>query len=86
MGTNRTYSPDFLIGNKLIEIKPLRLQNTPLILAKTSAAEKYCMENNLIYEIVDVKIDTDLIDKHMDNIKFAGNYKERYEKWLKKTS
>lgn len=83
LGKDRTYSPDFLIENKLVEIKPIRLQETPLVSVKTLAAEEYCKKNNLIYEIIDVNIDTNLIDKYINDIKFAGNYKERYEKWKK---
>lgn len=82
-GKERTYSPDFLVENKLIEIKPIRLQNTPLIKLKTEAGQKYCLENNLIYEIIDIKINKDLIDKYLDKIEFSENYKERYEKWNK---
>lgn len=55
-GNNRTYSPDFFIGNKLIEIKPEKLINTPLVKLKTEAAIKYCKENNLEFEILDYKI------------------------------
>lgn len=81
LGKNKTYSPDFLVDNKLIEIKPIRLQKSPLVLAKKYAAEKYCSTNNLIYKIVDVKIDSDLINKYIGDIKFMGNYEEKYKKW-----
>lgn len=53
-GTARTYRPDFVVGNKMIEIKPKRLWNTPLITLKREAAEKFCVEKGLTYELVDV--------------------------------
>lgn len=81
LGNNRTYSPDFLVGNRLIEIKPVRLQESPSVLLKTEAGKRYCEENNLLFEIVDVDIDSVLIDKYMSDIKFTDNYKEKYKKY-----
>ncbi len=55
-GKTKTYFPDFLINNKkIVEIKPLRLQTTANNLAKKEAAENFCVDNNLIYEIIDIK-------------------------------
>lgn len=53
-GIDRTYTPDFLIDNRLIEIKPAFLL-TGLdikIEAKRKAAIEYCSRNSLKYEIL----------------------------------
>jgi hypothetical protein len=52
-GKNRTYFPDFIIDNRVIEIKPLKLHNTPKILAKKKAAEDFCKSQNMTYELID---------------------------------
>lgn len=39
---NKTYMPDFIQDNILIEIKPRKLINTPINKAKYCAARKYC--------------------------------------------
>jgi hypothetical protein len=52
-GNSRTYVADFIVNNKyLIECKPKALVNTPLVNLKKTAAEKFCIDNNLIYKIV----------------------------------
>lgn len=68
-GSERTYSPDFMINDKyLIEVKPKKLQNTPLNLLKFNAAKRYCENNNLIFKIIDLGIilqkDLDILIKH----------------------
>lgn len=56
-GTNRTYSPDFIVNDMfLTEIKPKRLQLTPLNKLKFNAAVKYCNENNLKFKVKDFGI------------------------------
>ncbi len=82
-GSERTYRPDFIIGNKLIEIKPIKLHNTPNIQAKTKAAIEYCKNNNMVYELIDVDIDIKLIERYIDKIKFKSPYDKRIEQWLK---
>lgn len=53
-GNERTYSPDYLIVNKyLIEVKPQRLQKTPLNILKFKAANEYCKNNSLKFKILD---------------------------------
>ena len=53
-GIKRNYFPDFLVnGNKIVECKPKKLWNTPLIKAKTKAARKHFKKLNLIFELVD---------------------------------
>lgn len=86
-GNNRTYSPDFLVGNKLIEIKPEKLINTPLIKLKTEAAIKYCKENNLEFEITDYKIiEIEDLDKLIENgqVILTDKTKVKYDKFFSK--
>lgn len=64
-GANRTYSPDFICDGKLIEIKPIKLIESPLIKLKSEAAREYCVKNDLVFLITDVS----LIDKsHLDQL------------------
>jgi len=50
--SERTYIPDFILNdNLLVEIKPKRLVNTPLIKLKTRAAKLFCKKNNMKYKI-----------------------------------
>jgi len=49
---NGTYRPDFLLGNKIIEVKPTRLLNTKLNKIKFEAGHLYAKSNNMIYEVV----------------------------------
>jgi hypothetical protein len=52
-GSKRTYIPDFLVEQTtLIECKPERLHHSPLVKLKRKAAEEYCKENNLQYQII----------------------------------
>jgi hypothetical protein len=56
-GRDRNYIPDFIVNDKyLIEIKPKKLINTPVVLLKKSAAISYCYEHNLIYKIISPNI------------------------------
>jgi len=82
-GKQRTYAPDFIMGNKLIEIKPLKLHDSPNNLAKFSAAKTFCDLNGLFFEVIDVKIDTSLIVANLQHIVFQSNYLERFQKWIK---
>ena len=88
-GNERTYSPDYLVNNnKLVEIKPKRLHNTPLVKLKKEAAEKYCFENKLIYELIDVEIiDIDKLRELVINNKviLTEKTKRKLEKWKKES-
>ena len=82
--TNRTYSPDFIVNEKyMVELKPNRLINSPLVMIKTAAARNYCSTNNLIYKIIDIGVPPnykliELIDKSL--LKFSErNLKRIYE-------
>lgn len=85
-GDTRNYFPDFIINeNKIIEVKPLKLHNTPKVLAKKLAAEKFCLNNQFTYEIVDPPILNEEQIKELyesGQIKFLEKYdnkfKERY--------
>lgn len=56
-GTHRTYSPDFIINDMfLTEIKPKRLQSTPLNKLKFEAGINYCKKNNLKFKVKDFGI------------------------------
>lgn len=81
-GTDRTYRPDFFLveTNTLVEIKPIRLQNSPLILLKTKAATDFATKNNLTYKIMDFEINSDFIKTELDKglVIFKRDYKERF--------
>jgi hypothetical protein len=83
-GSERTYRPDFIIGNTLYEIKPKRLINTPNVMAKTKAAKDFCLKNDLEYKIMDFDINTSAILTHLENgnVKFARNYLEKFLEFI----
>ena len=86
-GTDRTYRPDFFVNNeKLVEIKPKRLQKTPNIMAKTAAALIACEKWGIKYEIIDFKINPEMIKEALDKglIEFARDYKERFLTYVAK--
>lgn len=83
----RNYFPDFLIENKyVVEIKPKKLWNTPNILAKKRAAERWCDKNGYTYKIVEPKIieKSEIIDLYINGqIKFLEKYEKKFkEKFL----
>ena len=49
----RTYYPDFIIGTRVIEIKPTYLFNEPIVVAKSEAAIKWCESKGFTYEMID---------------------------------
>lgn len=82
-GTQRTYLPDFIIENKIVEIKPSKLQNSPKVLAKKRAAEKVAQDLGMIYEIVDPLIISNEEIKTLyinGKIKFLPKYEEKFKK------
>jgi len=54
-GQAKTYFPDFVVNQTIVEIKPRRLQQTPKTVAKKLAAEKYCLDRGLEYAIFDIE-------------------------------
>lgn len=77
-GNDRTYIPDFIIGNRIIEIKPKKLHNSPKVLAKKIAAEKFAISLGMTYELIDPPI---LNEKEIKNLYINGHIKflDRYE-------
>jgi len=58
-GVDRTYRPDFIIGNKVIEVKPTNFMNDENNVVKFKEAKKWCKNNNYKYTIVtdeDIKV------------------------------
>lgn len=52
LNNERTYRADFIINDKyMIEIKPIRLANSPNNILKAAAARVFCNDNNLKYKI-----------------------------------
>lgn len=84
-GVERTYRPDYLVGTKIIEIKPTRLHKTPAIEAKAQAATLYCQERGLEYELIDIDIDVQAIQKALLQglIRFDRDYESRFNLYLK---
>ena len=82
-GKTRTYFPDFIINDiKVVEIKPTKLQNTPKVLAKRAAAEIYCKNISMVYEIIDPPIISDEQIKQLfisGIIKFLPRYEEKFK-------
>lgn len=81
-GNKRTYCPDFLVGKKLIEVKPTKLKSTRIVLAKTQAAEVFCKERHLDFEIVDPPALPDnevLLLFQAGEIKFTDRYRKMFE-------
>lgn len=85
-GKKRTYRPDFIVGNKMIEIKPKRLHETPLVKLKAEAGIQKCKDLNLIYNLIDVEICSTKIEKALNEglVRFAGDYEKRFRKYIAK--
>lgn len=86
-GVIRTYFPDFIIDNKIIEIKPSKLHNSPKVLAKKKAAEEFAILLNMKYELLDPAILSEEKIKELyllGSIKFLDKYDKKFkEKYLK---
>lgn len=76
-GKIKTYAPDFLVGNKVYEIKPLKLQRSYKVRAKAAAGEEYCKNNGLVYILTDIQPDFDKIKKYYEEGKVVMD--KRYE-------
>lgn len=56
-GRDRNYIPDFIVNDKyLIEVKPKKLVNSPIVTLKKDAAISYCNERGLIYKIISPRL------------------------------
>jgi hypothetical protein len=85
-GNNRTYIPDFLVGDTIYECKPERLWKTPLVSLKKEYAIKYFNDFNLKYELIDYgtlefDILLDLYDKKI--VTFTKRYEEKFKNFFK---
>lgn len=80
MGEERFYRPDYLVGNRLIEIKPKRLHQTPRVIAKQIGAIQYCAERGMTYELLDVEINAKAIHKTLQSglVRFDRDYEARF--------
>lgn len=61
LGKERNYFPDYITENKIYEIKPKNLWNTPLVLAKTNAAKEYAKNIGLEFILIDPEINFEQI-------------------------
>lgn len=83
-GSQRTYRADFIVGNTLIEIKPKRLVNSPLVNIKKEAAIKFCESKGMKYDLITFNtIDYSTIEEKykLGEIKID----ERKRDWFEKT-
>ncbi len=68
-GGERTYYADFILnGNMMIEVKPYKLINTPAVLLKKAAGERFCREHNMTYQIFSEKDFEKLTDKQVKTL------------------
>lgn len=84
-GLERTYHPDFIVGNRLVEIKPKRLHGSRTVQLKKKAAEEYCSKNNLVYELIDpepLPVETIKELRNNGTIVFTERYEQRFEVYL----
>lgn len=84
-GNPGTYRPDFIVGNLMIEIKPVKLHASPRVQAKAAGARVYCAANGLEYRLIDIEIDSAAILKALDagDIRFDRDYEARFREYLK---
>lgn len=81
-GSQRSYFPDFIVGQRVIEVKPRRLWNSPQVLAKKNAAMIHFAALGMTYELVDPgKIDDKVVDQlyKAAMIKWLPRYEKKYQ-------
>lgn len=76
-GQNRTYTPDFIVDNKIIEIKPKHRQEDRRVQLKFDALKTWCLTNNFECEFVDIDVDFNRIKLAYDAKDFY--FDEKYE-------
>lgn len=85
-GVDRTYRPDFIIieEKKIVEIKPFKLINSPLVQIKHKALQSWCDKNDYICEIRDININLEKIKQYYfsGNIVFETKYLVLFKKYL----
>lgn len=83
-GKVRSYFPDFLVNDSLlVEIKPVKLHNTPLILAKKESAEIFVKNLGLQYLLTDCTIleEAQILNLYNQKlIKFTEKYEEKFKR------
>jgi hypothetical protein len=88
LGHKRTYRPDFIINESiLVEVKPFRLHNTPLIKCKSNSAIEYCKTHNMQFQIIDpIMLTSQEIKELVDTNKivFTERYKQKYQELYSK--
>lgn len=87
-GINKTYHSDFIIGNRMIEIKPKSLWNSKNVQLKAIAANDWCSLNGMTYELVDVpSFDINEIQVLLNSglLKFTNRYNEKYKQLTSNT-
>lgn len=80
-GNNRTYYADFVINNKIIEIKPKQLISSKAIQIKVEAAKQFTRSIGFEYEILEPKTlsDKQIMDLHKSkSLIFTKRYEEKY--------
>ena len=88
-GDKRNYFPDFILNNKyMVEIKPKKLQNTPINKIKKKYAIEFCEKNNLKYKLLspikNLSYDEIKLLVESGKLKFLDKYKKKFELWEKK--
>ena len=89
-GNLKNYFADFLINEKtLVEIKPAKLHNAPLVEIKKNAALHFCKNLGFEYQIIDPKI---LSNKEINelyeskSIRFTEKYDTKYQQYRKENN
>lgn len=78
---DRTYRPDYIVDEcHVIEVKPLKLHNSPCVSAKRDAATLFCEKRGWTYDLIDVEIGTEEIyAAYKDGkVKFDRDYAKRF--------
>lgn len=81
---SRNYYPDFIIDNKIIEIKPYKLINSNINKCKFEAAKKLYKDNFIVlteYDIIVLNFDEINTMVNEGTIVFIDRYKAKFEKW-----
>lgn len=82
-GIIRNYFPDFIIGNKyIVELKPKKLQKTPLNQSKFLFAKKFCSQNGYKFKVTNIKnINKNQLISLINNglVKLSNKWKHKIE-------
>lgn len=87
-GVLRTYRPDFVVGNTIIEIKPKALiKSSDVVKAKYEAAMAWCQQNGFKYQIQDIALlplDELTVLYQKGTVQFTKKYEKRFLEDYKK--